>query len=190
MKWIKVAIGAVIAVLSIGIIATTVFKMTQPREDIIREVSVEIDPVEGKYYPTSAFNKILEYAVFDDDDNLLDNVVSAYANNEIAIIDIDIEIGKVNETDVIYIWGVIPSSNGITFANTLKGYIYLSSYIDAEGNWFDNGATLTDNVNIKLVFEVPQPPQLSGSSAILILLIPTVFAGGVLLYFYKPFKKE
>ena len=177
MKWIKTAIGAVIAVLSIGIIATTVFKMTQP-EVVIREVSVEIDPVEGKYYPTSAYNKILEYGVIDG--AFIINVVSGYLNNEFAIVDLNIEIGKVNETDVIYIWGCISSPDNV---------IIVSSYIDAEGNWFDNDSDLTDNVSIKLVFEVPQY-QFTGTTTTLILLIPLVFVGGVLLYFYKPLKKE
>ena len=48
--------------------------------------------------------------------------------------------------------------------------------------------TLNDVVSI--TFEVTQPPQLTGTNATLILLIPIVFIGGVLLYFYKPFKKD
>ena len=177
MKWIKVAIGAVIAVLSIGIIATTVFKMTQPSE-VIREVSFEIDPEEGKYYPISAYNEIVEYGVFGESRNV-ENLVSSYINNEIA--EFVIRIGKKGETDILFLWGQIPIPDG---------YLITDSYIDANGNWFDDGSTLTDNVNIKLVFEASQPPKLTGSSAILILLIPTVFAGGVLLYFCKPFKKD
>lgn len=172
MKWIKVAIGAVIAVLSIGIIATTVFKMTQPRE-VVREVSIEIDPVEGKYYPLSAYNEILEYGVFGEDRYVI-NIVSSYVN-------FIIKIGKEHETDVLYFIGDIPTSDGD---------IPIDSYINADGNWFDDGSELTDNVNIKLVFEVTQPPQLTGINATLILLIPLVFVGGLLLYFYKPLKKD
>jgi len=174
MKWIKVAIGAVIAVLSIGIIATTVFKMTQPSE-VIREVSFEFNPDEGKYYPISIHNEILEYGVIDN--YVIINIVSSYVNNEIAEIDIGVNI----TSGIIYFYGHIPSPDG---------NIDVDGHIDADGNWFNDGCALTDNVNIKLVFEVPQPPKLTGINATLILLIPTVFAGGVLLYFYKPFKKD
>ena len=176
MKWIKVAIGAVIAVLSIGIIATTVFKMTQPTE-VIREVSFEIDYEEGKYYPISIYNEILEYAVIDEE-NVVINIVSVYVNNE--IVDLDY-FGILVEVNKIYFMGDIPTSDNL-FA--------IEIYIDADGNWHDDGGFVDYDITVKLIFEVTQPPKLTGSSAILILLIPTVFAGSVLLYFYKPFKKD
>jgi len=179
MKWIKVAIGAVIAVLSIGIIATTVYKMTQQPSKGIREVSFEIDPEEGKYYPLSAYNEIVEYGVIDEENfNRVTNMVLGYAND--IIIDLYF-FDVIIRPDNIFFDGDIPSQDG---------NIYVDSFIDAEGNCTNDGDIFTDNINIKLVFEVPQSPQFTGSSAILILLIPTVFAGSVLLYFYKPFKKD
>lgn len=165
MKWIKVAIGAVIAVLTIGIIATTVFKMTQPSE-VIREVSFEIDYDEGKYYPISAYNEIVEYGVIGEDRFVI-NLVSSYVN-EIEEKSIQIKF----DSDKILFFYVI------------------DSYIDADGNWVDDDSDLNDDANIKLVFEVTQPPQLTGINATLILLIPLVFVGGLLLYFYKPLKKD
>ena len=178
MKWIKTAIGAVIAVLTISIIATTVYKMIQLSE-VVREVSFEINPEEGKYYPSSIYNEILEYGVLGENDyyNRVINIVSGYVNNEI----IDLEIFHVLiNPDNIYFSGDIPS---------LDGSIAIDSYIDAEGNWFNDATLLNNDITVKLVFEVTQALKLTGSSAILILLIPTVFAGSVLLYFYKPFKK-
>jgi hypothetical protein len=175
MKWIKTAIGALIAVLTIGIIATTVYKMTRPSE-VAREVSFEIDPVEGKYYPVSAYNKIVEYGDTGGTDTVK-NIVSSYVNNE--IVEIGIEFATLSETEVLVFYGDTPSLD-----------IIVDGYMDADGNWFDTGSTLTDIVNIKLVFEVSQPPQLTGITATLIVLIPLVFVGGVLLYFYKPLKKE
>ena len=178
MKWIKVAIGALIAVLSISIIATTVFKMTQPRE-VAREVSFEIDPVEGEYYPSSIYDEILEYKVINWQREVI-NIVSSYVNNE--IVELFITIISDGFSQEIYVRGTIPSPDGD---------IEIDGYIRDDGNWIDDGSTLTDNFNIKLVFSpITQPPQLSGTNAILILLIPTVFAGGVILYFYKPFKKD
>jgi len=174
MKWIKVAIGAVIAVLTIGIIATTVFKMTQPRE-VTREVSFEIDPVDAEYYPISAYNKIVEYGVIDEA-NLVINIVSGYVNDYMT-------------SDII----VFLKPDRIKFEGTITtpdGDIDIDSSIYADGYWYDQDSTLNDNVNIKLVFEVIQPPQLSGINATLILLIPLVFVGGLLLYFYKPLKKD
>ena len=174
MKWIKTAIGAVIAVLTIGIIATTVYKMTRLSE-VIREVSFEIDYEESKYYPISAYNKIVEYGVIDEENKVI-NIVSGYAND-----------------DNISSHTVFLEPNGITLIGTITspdGDIDIDGFMNANGDWFDFGSTLNDNVNIKLVFEVTQPPQLTGINATLILLIPTVFAGGVLLYFYKPLKKD
>ncbi len=170
MKWIKVAIGAVIAVLSIGIIATTVYKMTQPRE-VIREVSFEIVPSEGKYYPLSIYNEILEYAVVDEENDVI-NIVESYIN----------EISEIIRVNI--------GPNGELISFTID-WIFIDSFIHPDGNWFDNVGSLPDNTNIKLVFTpITQPPQLTGISATLILLIPTVCAGGVLLYFYKSFKKD
>ena len=173
MKWIKTAIGAVIAVLSIGIIATTVFKMTQPRE-VIREVSFEIDSIEGKYYPLSAYNEILEYGVINENRKVI-NIVSFYVNDEISD---NIRV-NIDSTNNITLLGDLPDLSGL-----------IASRIDADGNWFDNGSDIYDNVDIKLVFEVIEPPQLTGINATLILLIPLVFVGGLLLYFYKPLKKD
>jgi hypothetical protein len=167
----------VIAVISIGIIVTIVYKMTQSSEVIKKEVSFDIDidydevlPV-GTYYPLSIFNELSEYGVIDEY-GMVTNIVSGYVNND-EINDINMEIG----TSLITFYGYTDSD------------IYLDYDIHYDGYVF-NAGDIEDDVNIKIVFDVPQPPQLTGNSAALILLIPLGFAGGVLLYFYKPFKKE
>jgi len=173
MKWIKTAIGAVIAVMSIGIIATFVYKLTHSTEVIKKEVSFEIDFDEEKYYPTSIYNEILEYGVIDED-GMVTNIVSGYVNNE-EINDISMEVG----ISIIMFYGDITSPDGVIFI----GYL-----IEPDG-FLTNVGDIVDDVNIKFVFDVPQPPQLTGISAALILFIPLIFVGGVVLY-YKSFKKD
>ena len=178
MRWIKTAIGAVIGIISIGIISISVYKMTHSSEVIKKEVSFEIDfdvaTWEGTFYPISIYNEILEYGVIEN--GIVTNIVSGYVNND--------EIDDITMTAAYY------ESTGTFDIITFYGYIDgVDIYYDLE----PDGSVYTfdeiDVVNIKLVFDVPQPPQLTGNSAALILLIPIVFVGGV-LYFYKPFKKD
>ena len=173
MKWIKVAIGALIAVISIGVITTTVYKMTQPRE-VIKEVSFEINYNEGTYSPISVYNDILEYSVYSDAPfNTVSNV-TVYIDGEIAP-----KVSIAIEPNKIEIGGYLPES-GIP-----------DSFITDDGSWYDDASNFNDDVVIKLVFDgVILPPQLTGTNATLILLIPIVFVSGVLIYFYKPLKKE
>ena len=173
MKWIKTAIGAVIGIVSIGIIVTIVYKMTQSSE-VIKEVSFEIDydedyDYEYKYYPTSIYNEILEYAVIDEY-HMVTNIVSGYVNND-EIDDISMLI-----TDVV------------TFDGDIDG-VDIFYEIMPEGDAL-NAGHIDDDVTIKFVFAVPQPPRLTGNIAALILLVPIVFVGGVVLFYYKPFKKD
>lgn len=171
MKWIKIAIGAVIAIFSISVITTTVYKMTQPTE-VIKEVSIEIDYNEGTYSPISTFNDIEKYSILDN--NLVLNV-SIYIDNEIAH-NIDMYLFSPYNLTLI---GPLPDSSG-----------YIDCTIEYDGSVIIEGGTWTHDMVIKFAFEVSQPPQLTGTNATLILLIPIVFIGGVLLYFYKPLKKE
>ena len=173
MKWIKVAIGALIAILSIGIISTSVYKMIQSSEVMKKEISFEIVYNETTY-PISIYDEILEYGVIDEYGMVI-NIVSGYVDNY-EINDISMEKDDIGIKFSGYITSPDDDIN-IDYHLLLNGFLV-------------NSTDITYDVNIKLVFEVPQPPKLTGSSAILILLIPTVFAGGVLLYFYKLFKKE
>lgn len=171
MKWIKVAIGALIAVMSIGIIATSVYKMTQSSE-VIREVSFEIDYDEGTYSPISVYNDILEYSVINYKSEVQNVLV--YIDDEIAP---EVFIIIANPVKILFI-GDLPDGG------------LIDSYITDDGSWYNDGGELTYDITVKLVFEVTQPPQLTGINATLILLIPLVFVGGLLLYFYKPLKKD
>jgi hypothetical protein len=176
MKWIKTAIGAVIAVISIGIIATIVYKMTHSSEVIKKEVSFEIDSDEETYYPVSIYNEILEYGVIDEY-YMIPNIVSGYLNNY-----------EIDDISIYYNGGSIDFVGYITTPDGVMDVYYT---IFDDGSLINSGEAgdLEDDANIKLVFAVPQPPQLTGISATLILLVPIVFVGGVILY-YNPFKKD
>ena len=187
MKWIKTAIGAVIAVISIGIIVAIVYKMALPSE-IIKEVSFEINydeyEYEHKYYPISIYNEIFEYAVIEKDTVVsntvvVSNIVSAYVNND-EIDDYTMGIPYYVSTD---------EYGYPMFSGYIDGDIGFTYIIYPDGNLIAAG-DLKDDVSIKLVFAVPQPPQLTGISAALILFIPLIFVGGVVLFYYKPFKKD
>jgi hypothetical protein len=103
------------------------------------------------------------------------NIVSGYVNND-EINDISMDIG----VSQIMFDGYITSPDGV---------INIWYYIEPDG-FLINLSEIDNDVNIKLVFDVPQPPQITGISAILILLIPIVFVSGVVLFYYKPFKKD
>ena len=187
MKWIKTAIGAVIGIVSIGIIATIVYKMAQPSE-VIKEVSFEINydeyEYEHKYYPISIYNEIFEYAVIEEDavvpnTVVVSNIVSAYVNND-EIDDFTMRIPYYVSTD---------EYGYPMFSGYIDGVIGFTYVIYPDGNLIATG-DLKDDVSIKLVFAVPKPPQITGINAVLILLVPIVFVAGVVLYFYKLSKKD
>ena len=174
MKWIKTAIGAVIAVLSIGIIATSVYKMTQPTNDI-KEVIFEItnfeeDNQEAQFFPISAYDDILEYSVVIVNNYNVETVqnVTVYLDDEIG----DIEVLVVNSKYIFV--GDLPDLSGS-----------LDFYITPDGYWYNDGGTLDYDAVVKLVFEVTQPPQLTGSVATLILLTPLICIGGFLIYLFR-----
>ena len=162
MKWVKVAIGAVIAIMSIGIIATSVYDMTQG-SGLIKEVEFTIVYDDDIFTPITAFNDILEYSVIDNSNNVI-NIVSIYIDDNIDTDETEVSIGL----------------NRIDFLGASSGY--MDSFINDDGTWVNNGGSINSDVTVKLLFEVTQAPVLSGITATLLLLAPLIFAGGILAY--------
>ena len=163
MKWVKVAIGAVIAILSIGIITSNIYNMTQ--ETVKQKVftfkilSYDEELDEGTV-TTGTYQKINNLFKPSDNSYNLDIYVNdIFIDRASYVIGVDDEI-------IIFI-ELTGESLGIYEDDT----IFISDYP------FD--------VNDVIRLEddpVVVPPQLTGISATLILLAPLIFAGGVLAY--------
>ena len=163
MKWVKVAIGAVIAIMSIGIIATSVYGMTKGRVDI-KEVEFTINVTDGTYTP-NVFEKFLLYSDINND-GIVTNILETKLNGNVTD---DLELGFTSEeqftiSSIIY--------NGIDFLN----YDGIYQIIDG---------VFQDGDIVSFTYEVTQPPQLTGSVATLILLTPIICIGGFLIYLFR-----
>ncbi len=159
MKWIRVAIGVVIAIVSVGIIATSVNSMTQENE-VIKEVEFTVNTAEGIYTP-----------------NVYENIV-LYSDIGGGTVATNISMVKLN--NVI--------TNDLVLRLHSFGFAIYSTSQSGECGFNPSGtinnedAIFQDGDIVSFSFEVTQPPQLTGVVATLILLAPLIFVGGVLGY--------
>ena len=162
MKWVKVAIGAVIAISVVPIIALSVFNLTQEkvREEV---VSFTLNVIADTYTPINAFDDIILYG----NENVIgyfDNIIEIKYNN---IVTNDYRLG-------------VSDPNNITIASiSLDGF----DIIDIDGNYIIVDGIFSNNDTLEITFEVTTPPVLSGVTATLLALTPLIFVGGVLSYF-------
>ena len=155
MKWIKVAIGAVIAVISLGIVATSVAGITQETVKV-RTVTFEI---------------LTESAVTSGTYDLF--VSGIELDGQYFVTDIYINDTSVyDEGYLLYDYGLIEI---YSVAGVLMDINDDDTFVGVDYS-FEIGDTVV------IIFEVTQPPQLTGVTAILILLAPLIFVGGVLGY--------
>ena len=192
MKWVKVAIGAVIAILSIGIIATSVYDMTQERvvlgertDKLVGEItSVNESTYAGRMFFTPAnFNAELQTSSTPTEkiENGLIHLEYNGQNGDFVVKITGIRVGTSGRIATV-IYNDVEYFEHITFGHTDSGDGYFvrfeTDFNDTFGFEYEIGDTLTlyeqDNYTI--------PPQLTGISATLILLTPLIFAGGVLAY--------
>ena len=160
MKWVKVAIGAVIAILSIGIIATSVYGMTQ---ETLKEKVVTFEIV-----TFSDFSGTTDIDVY----TLIDNYSVLEGNNVINVK--SIKVNNNDEGSIIQ----LQDDNYAIFGGNYSIVIKPENVIQVDGT----PTPVEVNDVWAITFEVTQPPQLSGVSLTLILLIPLIFTGGVLAY--------
>lgn len=159
MKWIKISIGAVIAIISLGIIATSVSGITQEtvREKVVTfEVLTETTITGGTY---DSLHDSLDYAV-----------------------GVGLPITFTYNSTVYNGSYILSSAN-----DTMTIYFGNSEYfnLNHDDTWFQEDPDVIvvmvgDTFDFTL--EVAQPPQLTGTTATLILLAPLIFVGGVLGY--------
>ena len=192
MKWVKVAIGAVIAILSVSIIATSVYDMTQ--ETLILSERADIITGQGVataspniMYSSINFYEYLETIILTDKIEKGSIHLEYNGQNGDFIVTLTSIIGVANNNNISIIYNGVEYTDYLKFSNvfntTNNGYSVIlgyssTSFSDVFGFEYEIGDTLTlyeqDNYTI--------PPQLTGISATLILLTPLIFAGGVLTY--------
>ena len=164
MKWVKTAIGAVIAIISIGIIAKSVYNMTQETEIIPKEVEFTVNVNETTYTP-NVFENIMLYSDIDGEGHV-NNISVVKFNNNVVTNDISIIL----EYDAFYIYSI--SQDG-------------ADVFDDDGLYHIEDGIFQDGDIITIVFEVTTPPTLSGVIATLLTLSILVFASAILFSFYN-----
>ena len=157
-KWVKVAIGAVIAILSLSIVATSVYSMTQEK---VREEVVTFEVLTESTVTSDTYDLLNNYGIINQTN--VDNIKNI----------------KVNSNTLI---GSTVTFNGnqFSFSPDLSGnYDFILN---------DNDTISSDGYDIQvgdvweITFEVTQPPVISGVTATLLSLIPILFIGGIVYF--------
>jgi hypothetical protein len=166
MKWIKVAIGALIAIISIGIIATGVYKMTQEKVRV-EVVTFEVVNDDPPTFSNGIYQSLLDLSELDDD-GFVTNITSMKIN------------GLLFTKPIVFVsdiatYNIMPDSTGY----------YDIDAIDIDDTFRSAGYDVVIGDTFEITFEVTQPPHLTGISATLILLTPIIFTGGILIYLLK-----
>ncbi len=166
MKWISTAIGAVIAITTIGILATSVYSMTK-ETTIIDDVETSITILEGDVIDMDDYNNL--YMLLGDVSNYS---ISGYYNSVSTVFN-------------------IYSFNSTSLTVRIPSRTDFDLYIDNLGTVYNYGNGTDDaEVGDVITFivtnaEVTRPPLLTGISATLILLAPLILTGTVLTYYYN-----
>ena len=166
MKWVKTAIGAVIAILSVGIIANSVYNMTKETVKVEGVFTYEVLTYnDGVGTIDDSFYDIVDFFVTDDE-NIVTNLVNLTVNGKQSL-DVVIEY----EGFDIWIFGTIDGDDIGVFLN--DDYITSDGYIGEIGDvWV-------------ITLGTTQPPQLTGITATLLTLSILVFASAILFSFYN-----
>lgn len=165
MKWVKVAIGAVIAIAVVPMIAISVSNLTQEK---VREEVVTFEVLTLSTVTNGTYNLIDEYVIFDFDEfgaGYSSNVISVKVNDD-TLVDGSIGLG---ETDV----RITDDSGDYDFLVNSDDTITSEGYNIQVGDVWE------------ITFEVTQAPILSGISATLLLLAPLIFVSGILYFIYN-----
>ena len=173
MKWIKTAIGAVIAVFSISIIATSVYGMTQERvgEEVVTFEVLTYDSGSGTV-TSGTYDKLEMYSIkeYDEFYNIIVTNVTSILINGVETLSENFYMGY-NDVEGYYdLYDTNEENNDV---------IHLDDTLETSLE----AITLNDTVSI--TFEVTQPPHLTGSVATLILLTPLICIGGFLIYLFR-----
>ena len=188
MKWFKFAIRVFIAISVVPLVVLNFFnigKSFEPDEMIFtKEV---IYPLEiGGYYNYGnakplGYNDIYNYIVNKDDIDDYNITLSLVFDTEIVNITIiDYYYDEEDINDIIEFM----DNNSIEFIFTMNTIKITNTYdIFYSGN-------LENLISIDVILTKPSNIKHSNIISLIISLAPIIFVGGVVLYIYKPFKKE
>ena len=184
MKWVKVAIGAVIAILSVSIIATSVYDMTQEKHLEIDEIESEILISFNVTNEPGGTSRIIDTDV----ESYLDSNFDYFTENIDRIYLILYKDGQMftkrNVSDIQSITTAIQVT--LEYDNDTNLFNFDGTTLSYQSNTFDfwgiSELSIGDSFEFVYYPIVVIPAQLTGITATLILLTPLIFAGGVLAY--------
>lgn len=165
MKFIKYAVGLVIALSVIPLVVVTVSNLDAPRLKTIEFEVVDFDSEEDLVtFSDNTYNNLYTLAIFGDDN---------YATNLIIV--------KLNGIEMI--------GGSISFSDSNSDVVYIFSEDDALYGWVSLDDTNTAEVagynptlgdKWEMTFEVPRP--LPPLIKLLVGFVPLLFIGGVLIF--------
>ena len=177
MKWIKTAIGAVIAISVIPLVVLSVINIKKSLETEKITITTELE------YDMD-FWGFHEFYLTIDIDELIDFVEKGYTITNLYDYTNDINITITNwYFDDIYL--VMDDNNSVEYKFDFN--VSLMIIRDSYDSIYNANAC-----DIELMDIILTKTSIKNVNLVVTLLsfVPTVFAGGVLLYFYKPFKKD
>ena len=177
MKWIKTAIGAVIGISVIPLVVLSVINIKEFLETT-EEITIPIElEYIGKWFNFYKFRHTIHI------DDLNDYFEKGYTITNLYDCTNDINI---TVTDYIIVYGnvKIEDNNSVT-------YLFYDNYYGNIDMTYDSvyNTDATDIVLMNIIL-TKNPTKIHKLVATLISVVPLVFAGGVVLFFYKPFKKD
>lgn len=160
MRFLMIGISIVIGIILVGVVFSVTTDLIQPRE-VEKVVSFELEGsgTTGKFIPFSVFGEL----------------ITIINNNDIYVSFIDINNGT--SRDEIFLSTDLSS---VMIEFDLGGSLQLND----DESWKSFDLTFNDGDLIKLYITVEEA-QITSTSAILIALVPILFATGVILYAYN-----
>lgn len=184
MKWFKFVIGAFIAISVVPLVVLSFLNISKSLEssEIVFTKEVDSPMNSGVVYiypfttPTSE-NDIYDYMV--------DNDLEGY-NITLNLL-FDTDVVNVTITERYYVAG-----DSILFIDNNSLEYQFSSVSVRISNTYDSVYSVNaDNLtSIKVIFSKPSNIKHNKIISTIITLAPIIFVGGVVLFIYKPFKKE
>ena len=184
MKWFKFAIGAILAISVVPLVVLSylnISKSLKLNEVIFIKEVMEPSDI-GDYYlytfPTpSSVNDIYEFIVNNDIEGYNINLSFSF----------DTEVINITIKEYYFVTG-----NVILFIdNNSLEYQFTSSSVKISNTYDSTYSINADNLSyIDVIFTKPSSTKYGNIISMILSLAPIIFVGGVVLYIYKPFKKE
>ena len=177
MKWIKTAIGAVIAISVIPLVVLSVINIKKSFETEKITITFEMD--HENPHGANIFDHTLSY------DEVIDYVEKRYTITNLYDYTHDITI-------TITDWYFVENDNLIMFDNnSVKYNLYFDSgLMMISYNYTTIYNAIAPNIVLMDIILTKNPTKNDKLVATLISFVPIIFVGGVVLFFYKPFKKN